>query len=101
MIRVYIIVSKKKFEDSFIPNLEDLNNFLKNCTIKEIKSEDIQNEIDKLPKEKVFDPDEFIKENYENKENKNNVTFKINFFMVLIIFNFLFIYYLSSLAHHP
>jgi len=65
---------KKKFEDSFIPNLEDLKNFLKNYTIKEIKSEDIQNEIDKFPKEKVFDPDEFIKENYENKENKNNVT---------------------------
>ena len=78
--------NENKFEDSFIPNLEDLNDFLKNCTIKEIKLEDIQKEIDELPNEKVFDPDIFIKENYENKEKEKERLIK-NFSIEELGFN--------------
>ena len=78
--------NENKFEDSFIPNLEDLNDFLKNCTIKEIKLEDIQKEIDELPNEKVFDPDVFIKENYENKEKEKERLIK-NFSIEELGFN--------------
>ena len=62
----------KSFENAFIPNLEELNNFLKNCTIKEIKMENIEEEIEKIPKEKVFDPGLFIKENYGKEKNNMN-----------------------------
>ena len=55
--------NKKKIVNSFIPNLEELNEFLKNCTIKEIDINDIQKEIEKLPKEKIFDPESFIEAN--------------------------------------
>ena len=58
--------NKKTIEDSFVPNLEELNNFLQNCKIEEIKFE----EIEKIPKDKIFDPDLFIKENYKNKGAK-------------------------------
>ena len=65
--------NKKKIVNSFIPNLEELNEFLKNCTIKEIDINDIQNEIEKLPKEKIFDPESFIEANYgKNEKNKKN-----------------------------
>ena len=60
-----------KIINSFIPDLEELNNFLKKCTIKEIQLEDIKEEIGKFPNDKIFDPDEFIKKNYENYSNKN------------------------------
>ena len=58
--------NKKTIEDSFVPNLEELNNFLQNCKIEEIKFE----EIEKIPKDKIFDPDLFIEENYRNKGAK-------------------------------
>ena len=61
----------QKIENSFIPNIKELNNFLKSCTIKEINLENIEEEIKKTPKEKIFDPDLFIKENYGQKEEKN------------------------------
>ena len=65
--------NKKKIVNSFIPNLEELNEFLKNCTIKEIDINDIQKEIEKLPKEKIFDPESFIEANYgKNEKNKKN-----------------------------
>ena len=60
--------NKKTIEDSFIPNLEELNDFLKNCKIEEIKIE----ELEKIPKEKIFDPDLFIEENYGKKEVDKN-----------------------------
>ena len=66
----------KEFENAFIPNIEELNNFLKNCTIKEIKMENIEKEIEAIPKEKVFDPGLFIKENY-GKE-KNNMGYNLS-----------------------
>jgi len=61
----------KKIENSFIPNIEELNDFLKSCTIKEINLENIAEEINQTPKEKIFDPDIFIKENYCQEEEKN------------------------------
>ena len=64
--------NKKQIEDSFIPNLEELNNFLKNCTIKEINLDDIKEELEKIPKEKIFDPDKFIVENYGKEEKGKN-----------------------------
>ena len=60
--------NKKTIEDSFIPNLEELNDFLKNCKIEEIKFE----ELEKIPKEKIFDPNLFIEENYGKKEIDKN-----------------------------
>ena len=42
--------NKKTIEDSFVPNLEELNNFLQNCKIEEIKFE----EIEKIPKDKIL-----------------------------------------------
>ena len=60
--------NKKKLEDSFIPNLEELNDFLKNCRIREIDINEIEKELEKIPKEKIFDPEKFIKENYSKEE---------------------------------
>ena len=60
--------NKKEIVDSFIPNLEELNNFLKNCKIKEINIE----EIEKIPNEKIFDPDLFVEANYGKKEKEKN-----------------------------
>ena len=53
--------NSKLFENAFILNLEELNNFLKNCIIKEIKMENIDGEIEKIQKENVFDPSLLIK----------------------------------------
>ena len=60
--------NKKQIEDSFIPNLEELNDFLKNCRIREIDINEIEKELEKIPKEKIFDPEKFIKENYSKEE---------------------------------
>ena len=60
--------NKKRLEDSFIPNLEELNDFLKNCRIREIDINEIEKELEKIPKEKIFDPEKFIKENYSKEE---------------------------------
>ena len=70
-----IYLSKeKKIINSFIPNIDELNEFLQKCTIKEINKEDINEEINKVPKEKIFDPDEFIRKNYN--QGKNNISFE-------------------------
>ena len=63
----------KKFINSFILDKEELNKFLQNCTIIEINKEDIKEEIKNIPKEKIFDPDEFIRNNYQLKE-KNSIS---------------------------
>ena len=60
--------NKKKLVDSFNPNLEELNNFLKNCKIREININDVEKELENLPKEKIFDPEKFINENYGKEE---------------------------------
>ena len=60
--------NKKEIVDSFIPNLEELNDFLKNCKIEEINLE----EIEKIPNDKIFDPDLFVKANYGKKEKEKN-----------------------------
>ena len=62
--------NKKKIENSFIPNLEELNEFLQNCTIKEINLDDIKEELENISKEKIFDPDEFINDNYGKEEKQ-------------------------------
>ena len=64
---------EKKFKNSFIPNIKELNEFLQKCTIIEINKEDIKEEIKNIPKEKIFDPDEFIRRNY-NLEGKSNIS---------------------------
>ena len=68
---------KKKIINSFIPNLEELNEFLSQCSIKEINLDDIEKEIKNIQKEKIFDPDSFIEKNYGNNEInliKNNLS---------------------------
>ena len=60
--------NKKKLVDSFNPNLEELNNFLKNCKIREININDVEKELENIPKEKIFDPEKFINENYGKEE---------------------------------
>ena len=64
---------EKKLKNSFIPNIKELNEFLQKCTIIEINKEDIKEEIKNIPKEKIFDPDEFIRRNY-NLEEKSNIS---------------------------
>ena len=68
------LAKEKKIINSFIPNIDELNEFLQKCTIKEINKEDINEEINKIPKEKIFDPDEFIRKNYN--QGKNNISFE-------------------------
>ena len=68
---------KKKIINSFVPNLEELNEFLNKCTIKEINLDDIEKEIKNIQEEKIFDPDSFIEKNYGNNEInliKNNLS---------------------------
>ena len=60
--------NKKKLVDSFNPNLEELNNFLKNCKIREININDVEKELENIPREKIFDPEKFINENYGKEE---------------------------------
>ena len=79
--------NKKEIENCFIPNLEELNDFLKNCTIKEINLEEIKEELEKIPKEKIFDPDKFIEENY-SKEYKDKNEIKNNLSIEEIGFKF-------------
>ena len=70
--------NKKQLNDCFIPNLEELNNFLNNCTTRAINLYDIKNELKEISKEKIFDPDKFIEENY-GKEEKDKNELKNNF----------------------
>ena len=72
---------EKKFENCFIPDLEELNNFLQNCKIKEINEKNIKEELDKIPTENIFDPNKFIEDNYgkELKEGKENKNLNINY----------------------
>ena len=68
---------KKKIINSFVPNLEELNEFLNKCTIKEINLDDIEKEIKNIQEEKIFDPDSFMEKNYGNNEInliKNNLS---------------------------
>ena len=59
--------NKKKLLNCFCPNPEELNYFLENCEIREIKDE---NELNNMSKENIFDPEQFIKENYKEEECK-------------------------------
>ena len=79
--------NKKQIEDCFIPNLEELNNFLKNCTIRELNLNDIKNELKEIPKDKIFDPDKFIEENYGKGEKDKN-ELKNNFSLEELGFKF-------------
>ena len=79
--------NKKQIEDCFIPNLEELNNFLKNCTIRELNLNDIKNELKEIPKDKIFDPDKIIEENYGKGEKDKN-ELKNNFSLEELGFKF-------------
>ena len=59
--------NKKKLLNCFCPNPEELNYFLENCEIREIKDE---NELNNMSKENIFDPEQFVKENYKEEECK-------------------------------
>ena len=79
--------NKKQINDCFIPNLEELNNFLNNCTTIAKNLYDIKNELKDISKEKIFDPDKFIEENY-GKEEKDKNELKNNFSIEELGFKF-------------
>ena len=62
--------NQNKINNCFCPDIDELNKFLSQCEIREIKDE---NELKKLniSKENIFDPDEFIKNNYKKEEYKS------------------------------
>ena len=62
--------NKKKLINCFCPDIEELTNFLEHCEIREIKDEK-ELKILNISKEKMFDPDEFIKKNYQKEEYKS------------------------------
>ena len=55
---------KKKIIDCYCPDPDELDNFLKNCEIREIKDEEFAPQ--DTPKENIFDPSTFIEKYYEN-----------------------------------
>ena len=57
--------------NSFRPNPKELDDFLNNCEIREIKDE---KEIINIPKESIFDPKEFINQNYKEENYKMVLT---------------------------
>ena len=59
--------NKKKLINCFCPNIEELNEFLVNCEIREIKDENELKQLN-LSKENIFDPNEFIQKNCKNEE---------------------------------
>ena len=61
--------NKKKLINCFCPDLEELNKFLGNCEIREIKDESEINQLN-LPKDSIFDPDQFIEKNSKKLEKK-------------------------------
>jgi len=64
--------NKKKIIGCYCPDLEELENFLKNCEIREIKDEEyIQKDI---PKENIFDPEAFVEKYYENINPKQPIS---------------------------
>ena len=65
---LFMMQIKKKIINCFCPNPEELNEFLEHCEIREIKDESILNEI---PKENIFDPEQFLKQNYKKEEFKS------------------------------
>ena len=65
--------NKKKLINCYCPNQEELEIFLENCVVKEIKDE---NEILKLniPDENIFDPELFIKLNSKKEQYKSSLS---------------------------
>ena len=70
---IIFLADKKIFINSFVPDINELNKFLNECTIIEIDKKDINDEIKKINDKKIFDPDEFIQKNY-GLGNKNNIS---------------------------
>ena len=70
---IIFLAGKKIFINSFVPDINELNKFLNECTIIEIDKKDINDEIKKINDKKIFDPDEFIQKNY-GLGNKNNIS---------------------------
>ena len=63
--------NKKKIINFFCPDPEELSVFLEKCEIREIEDESALNEI---PKENIFDPEQFLKENYKKEECKSFIS---------------------------
>ena len=61
---------KKKILNCFCPNLEELNNFLKNCEIIEIKDDYTIQKL-KEKEENIFDPIQFMENNFQKSEYKS------------------------------
>jgi len=63
---------KKKIIGCYCPDPEELDNFLKNCEIREIKDEEYTSQ-DIFP-ENIFDPTAFIERYYENMNPKQPIS---------------------------
>ena len=63
---------KKKIISCFCPDPEELENFLKNCEIREIKDE--ENIPQDIPEENIFDPATFIEKYCENMNPKQPIS---------------------------
>ena len=60
--------NKKKIIGCYCPDPKELNDFLNNCVIREIKDDEILSE--NIQQENIFDPQEFIRKNYKNENYK-------------------------------
>ena len=63
---------KKQIIGCYCPDIEELEDFLKNCEIREIKDE--ENIPQDIPKENIFDPEVFVEKYYENKNPKQLIS---------------------------
>ena len=61
--------NKKQLINAFCPNIDELNDFLSKCEIREINENEINNI--NISKEKIFDPFEFIIQNNKKEEFKS------------------------------
>ena len=90
--------NKKKIENSFIPNLEELNEFLQNCTIKEINLDDIKEELENISKEKIkeMNINEILMTQEGNANKKLNIVLDLD---NTCIFGFLVLpFYINEIA---
>ena len=65
---------KKKIIGCYCPDPEELEYFLKNCEIREIKDEEYIHQ--DIPKENIFDPTIFIERYYENMNPKQPISYE-------------------------